>query len=425
MEIGPIGLNISSIVQLGVGKALEAIVMFPNSAKIELNDPPANDSPRKEGLLKLYNTPVAILNIIVLSCSNLIVGDITSSDPYVVIKLNEQVYKTPVIYKTLNPKWINANANFLVHDKSIEFLEIEVFDKDQATKDQSLGKAKLYLDSILEGSQEKFTLKLLDVNRGTVTIALAFMKLANEGRQMNNGNLTATNSDAASTSTSKQDPPVTGEGLDLTIDDLVEVSTAELELRKKQMEPISLAPVFTRTSSSSLSAAAVLASTSSTMDSSQAHHTHSLSPPSPYFESLKNSPGTEKKKISFSTMSHRGHDNNDETDSVVSKASRKSKRSTTFSLSPGKWFSTKNSALKVDESWEVNKDVDNENDEDDKQGNGKKNDYYIGKNMMGAIDNTLDAIDAVVDNAFHSPRDKETITVVCFILLLLLLVLLY
>ena len=30
----------------------------------------------------------------------------------------------------MNPKWENASTNFLVHDKSIEFLEIEVFDKD-------------------------------------------------------------------------------------------------------------------------------------------------------------------------------------------------------------------------------------------------------------------------------------------------------
>ena len=54
-------------------------------------------------------------------------------------RLGNDRYKTKVIYETLNPKWLEQFDLNLVQDQSQE-LEITVWDKDQRSKDDFMGK---------------------------------------------------------------------------------------------------------------------------------------------------------------------------------------------------------------------------------------------------------------------------------------------
>ena len=112
--------------QVALKHALETMVIFPKWLRVEMNDPPPGYDPVPVDTF-VISQPEGILNVFVLSCANLIIGDITTSDPYVVVRLGDKTYQTPVIYRNLNPVWKNAVVNFLVYDKSTEFLEIEVF----------------------------------------------------------------------------------------------------------------------------------------------------------------------------------------------------------------------------------------------------------------------------------------------------------
>ena len=54
-------------------------------------------------------------------------------------RLGNDRYKTKVIYETLNPRWLEQFDLSLFQDQSHE-LEITVWDKDQRSKDDFMGK---------------------------------------------------------------------------------------------------------------------------------------------------------------------------------------------------------------------------------------------------------------------------------------------
>ena len=54
-------------------------------------------------------------------------------------RLGNDRYKTKVIYETLCPKWLEQFDLNLVQDQSQE-LEVTVWDKDQRSKDDFMGK---------------------------------------------------------------------------------------------------------------------------------------------------------------------------------------------------------------------------------------------------------------------------------------------
>jgi Ca2+-dependent lipid-binding protein len=74
--------------------------------------------------------PQGVLTITIERANNLIIGDYNSSDPYVVMTLNNHEQRTETKDKTLNPIWNDATFNFLVYDKENETLLFEVWDED-------------------------------------------------------------------------------------------------------------------------------------------------------------------------------------------------------------------------------------------------------------------------------------------------------
>lgn len=90
---------------------------------------------------------LGIINVRLLECRNLIVKDLTTSDPYCVLKLGTQTCKTTTKYKTLQPVY---NEYFSFSWNGLEALVVEVFDKDELTKDDHMGLAEVDLQPLLK-----------------------------------------------------------------------------------------------------------------------------------------------------------------------------------------------------------------------------------------------------------------------------------
>jgi Ca2+-dependent lipid-binding protein len=60
---------------------------------------------------------------------------------YSVFRLGNDRYKSKPIYETLNPKWLEQFDLYLhEHDIACQELEVTVWDKDQRSKDDFLGR---------------------------------------------------------------------------------------------------------------------------------------------------------------------------------------------------------------------------------------------------------------------------------------------
>ena len=89
---------------------------------------------------------LGIVNVRLLECRNLVVKDLTSSDPYCVLRLGSQICKTKTKYSTLNPVY---NETFTFSWDGLESLVVEIFDKDELTKDDHMGLLEVSLQPLL------------------------------------------------------------------------------------------------------------------------------------------------------------------------------------------------------------------------------------------------------------------------------------
>jgi len=127
----------------------------------------------------LVETPHGVLTIQILSCSDLEIGDLTTSDPFVEISYLDEVVRTEVIYKNLNPVWSNEYFDFPVYDPACQHIELTVFDYDVGSAPDFLGRADLDLGYMKHGVTKEFDLKLAKVKSGSIRVAVTYFRLQN------------------------------------------------------------------------------------------------------------------------------------------------------------------------------------------------------------------------------------------------------
>ncbi|WOK92967.1 hypothetical protein Cni_G01659 [Canna indica] len=99
-----------------------------------------------------------LLKVIIVRGKNLVIRDFTSSDPYVVLKVGNQIAKTKVINSCLNPVW---NEEFMFSLKEpLGILKLEVFDRDRFKSDDKMGHAFIDLQPLVSASKLKKALQL-------------------------------------------------------------------------------------------------------------------------------------------------------------------------------------------------------------------------------------------------------------------------
>lgn len=90
---------------------------------------------------------IGILKVKVLKGTNLVVKDVRSSDPYVVLTLGHQKAQTTAIKSTLNPAW-NEELKFSV-PQAYGLLKLEVYDHDILSGDDIMGEAEIDLEPMI------------------------------------------------------------------------------------------------------------------------------------------------------------------------------------------------------------------------------------------------------------------------------------
>jgi hypothetical protein len=172
MDIGYSSGNVASAVQIILKHCLETMVIYPKWMHLRLDDD-ADEPPESITIAP----PQGLVTVEILRCNDLIIGDVNTSDPYVVITVLDKVQKTDVIYKTLNPVWHNASFNFSVHDKKVENIHFEVWDKDFGSAGDFLGKVDVGLAHLGEGVPKQMTKLLVGVDSGSITFVLTYRSL--------------------------------------------------------------------------------------------------------------------------------------------------------------------------------------------------------------------------------------------------------
>jgi len=105
-----------------------------------------------------------VVNIVLVEGSDLLAMDPEgTSDPYCKFRLGRDTYKTKPIYETLNPKWSEQFDLYLYdQDAGSQVLEVTVWDKDQRSKDDFMGRAAVELHTLEKEMSHDLTVSLED-----------------------------------------------------------------------------------------------------------------------------------------------------------------------------------------------------------------------------------------------------------------------
>ncbi|XP_065348966.1 multiple C2 and transmembrane domain-containing protein isoform X6 [Cloeon dipterum] len=104
----------------------------------------------------------SVVTVVLIEGKNLLPMDIDGlSDPYVKFRLGSEKYKSKVVYKSLSPNWLEQFDLHLYDDQSQE-LEITVWDKDQRSKDDFMGRCSIDLTKFEREKTHRFWQELED-----------------------------------------------------------------------------------------------------------------------------------------------------------------------------------------------------------------------------------------------------------------------
>ncbi|KAI4372320.1 hypothetical protein MLD38_010565 [Melastoma candidum] len=126
-------------------------------------------APKPQGQLlrkEEMGEPLGLLKVTVVRGKGLVIRDFKSSDPYVVLKLANQIAKTKVISSCLNPTWNEEFSLRLTGPVEELNLSLEVFDKDRFKADDKMGHARVNLQPLLSAARLR---KILKVCSGETT----------------------------------------------------------------------------------------------------------------------------------------------------------------------------------------------------------------------------------------------------------------
>ncbi|XP_022644353.1 extended synaptotagmin-2-A-like isoform X9 [Varroa destructor] len=122
------------------------------------------------------------LGDIVIEAAKLVKADIGmlgmgKSDPYVVLTVGKTEFRTQVIPSTITPRW-DFSCEAVVHQLPGSVLDIEVYDEDQSSKDDFLGRTALSIPDLAEKCTADMWLKLEAVKSGQIHIRTEWVTLS-------------------------------------------------------------------------------------------------------------------------------------------------------------------------------------------------------------------------------------------------------
>ncbi|XP_068102422.1 extended synaptotagmin-3 isoform X2 [Hyperolius riggenbachi] len=129
-----------------------------------------------------FPIPHGVLRLFLYEAENLIPKDTYlrgmikgKSDPYAVLRVGTQTFKSKTIQENLNPLW-NEVYEFVVHEVPGQDLEIDLFDEDP-DKDDFLGSLQIALEGVMKDRVVDEWFPLCDVVSGSVHLKLEWHSL--------------------------------------------------------------------------------------------------------------------------------------------------------------------------------------------------------------------------------------------------------
>ena len=170
--------GVSDMVDTIIHDQIANIMVLPNRIDVQMVQDLSNI-----GRLK-YPLPDGVLRIHVIEAKELKRADIGLmkkglSDPYTVIRMGANKFKTPVIQNTIAPVW-NSVFETVIDAKDGQYLEIEIRDEDPGSKDDLLGTISLPIINAAEKGTDDAWLPLEDVKTGLIHLKLVWMYLSKD-----------------------------------------------------------------------------------------------------------------------------------------------------------------------------------------------------------------------------------------------------
>lgn len=131
--------SVHSSIQNAIVASISKLMVVPARIAVDLDE---NDDTDYADLM--YPEPIGVLRLLLRSATGLRAADqgvlqASSSDPYVVIEVGQQRWKSQTVASSLSPTWQHGNVtDFMVFER-VQRASISVWDEDQHTADDLLG----------------------------------------------------------------------------------------------------------------------------------------------------------------------------------------------------------------------------------------------------------------------------------------------
>ncbi|XP_074653719.1 extended synaptotagmin-2-B-like isoform X2 [Tubulanus polymorphus] len=173
--------GLSDILRGVICEQIANFLVLPNSIPVSLCD--------NIDLSRLQHPqPQGVLRINVDKAKDLIKADIAlvgkgKSDPYVVLHVGAQTFKTKTVNNSLDPVW-EEYFEAIVDQRSGQMLELEVFDEDPGNKDDFLGRGTVDIEAVADKGKMSTWLYLEEVKSGSVRLQLTWLHLSPDVSQL-------------------------------------------------------------------------------------------------------------------------------------------------------------------------------------------------------------------------------------------------
>ncbi|XP_073836401.1 extended synaptotagmin-like protein 2 isoform X2 [Musca autumnalis] len=166
--------GLSDLLRRIIVEQIGNVMVLPNKLPITLsNEVPATSlkMPEPEGVLRIH----------VVEAKDLMKKDISmlgkgKSDPYAIINVGSQEFKTQIIDNNVNPKW-DFWCEAKIFAEMGQFVEFELFDADETGKDEALGRASVEIINAVKRGVVDTWLTLENAKHGMLHVRLQWYKL--------------------------------------------------------------------------------------------------------------------------------------------------------------------------------------------------------------------------------------------------------
>ncbi|KAJ8920620.1 hypothetical protein NQ315_004759 [Exocentrus adspersus] len=174
--------GLSDILRRIVVETVASMMVLPNKFPIKLSD-------EVEAVELKAPEPEGVLRVHVVEARHLMKKDISvlgkgKSDPYAVITVGAQEFKTKVIDNSVDPKW-DYWCEFQILESNGQQLYVHLWDKDDTGDDESLGRATIEISNIVKKGFDDMWVTLEQAKHGMVHLRLSWLTLSKNYEDLN------------------------------------------------------------------------------------------------------------------------------------------------------------------------------------------------------------------------------------------------